>query len=187
MGALRQKDAETDVEKVQELMDAWKSGGLAVAGPEATLSAFQLGQVDELIITGSPDTLKPVQKLPEDAAPGDIQVITSNPGGAGDEGQLKLSGELITRAQQTVAWAHYSGSAYEQTEQSESRHVHAARAPEPGRRRAGVAQAERDRVSAHLATGEHQGETMAGAGRRRRSRHGEVCRQRDDGRDVATR
>ena len=103
MAALRQKDAETDVEKVQELMDAWKSGGLGVAGPEATLSAFQLGQVDELIITGSPDTLKPVQKLPEDAAPGDIQAITSNPGGAGDEGQLRLAGELITRAQQTAA------------------------------------------------------------------------------------
>ena len=43
MASLREKDAETDVEKVQELMDAWKSGGLGVAGPEATLSAFQLG------------------------------------------------------------------------------------------------------------------------------------------------
>ncbi len=82
MAALREKDAETDVEKVQELMDAWQSGGLGVAGPEATLSAFQLGQVDELIITGSPETLKPVQKLPDDAAPGDVQVETSNPGGA---------------------------------------------------------------------------------------------------------
>ena len=51
MAALREKDAETDAEKVQELMDAWQSGGLGVAGPEATLSAFQLGQVDELIIT----------------------------------------------------------------------------------------------------------------------------------------
>ena len=51
MAALREKDAETDVEKVQELMDAWQSGGLGVAGPEATLSAFQLGQVEELIIT----------------------------------------------------------------------------------------------------------------------------------------
>jgi peptide subunit release factor 1 (eRF1) len=103
MAALREKDAETDVEKVQELMDAWKSGGLGVAGPEATLSAFQLGQVDELIITGSPDTLKAVQKLPDDAAPGDVQVITSNPGGSGDESRLKLSDELITRAQQTAA------------------------------------------------------------------------------------
>jgi peptide subunit release factor 1 (eRF1) len=103
MAALREKDAETDVEKVQELMDAWKSGGLGVAGPEATLSAFQLGQVDELIITGSPDTLKPVQELPADAAPGDVQVSTSHPGGAGDEDRLKLSDELITRAQQTAA------------------------------------------------------------------------------------
>jgi peptide subunit release factor 1 (eRF1) len=103
MAALREKDAETDAEKVQELMDAWKSGGLGVAGPEATLSAFQLGQVDELIITGSPDTLKSVQKLPDDAAPGDVQVVTSNPGAAGDERQLKLSDELVTRAQQTAA------------------------------------------------------------------------------------
>ena len=102
LAALREKDAETDVEKVQELMDAWKSGGLGVAGPEATLSAFQLGQVDELIITGSPDVLKPVQKLPEDAAPGDVQAVTSNPVEA-DERQLKLSDELVTRAQQTAA------------------------------------------------------------------------------------
>jgi peptide subunit release factor 1 (eRF1) len=103
IAALREKDAETDVEKVQELMDAWKSGGLGVAGPEATLSAFQLSQVDELIITGSTDTLKSVQELPEDTALGDLQVITSNLGGAGDEGQLKVSDELITRAQQTAA------------------------------------------------------------------------------------
>ena len=42
-------------------------------------------------------------QLPEDSAPGDVQVVTSNPGGAGDEGLLKLSDELITRAQQTAA------------------------------------------------------------------------------------
>jgi peptide subunit release factor 1 (eRF1) len=103
VAALREKDAETDVEKVQELMDAWRSGGLGVAGPEATLSAFQLGQVDELIITGSPETLKSVQALPEDAAPGDVQVSTSNPTSTTDEARLKLSDELVTRAQQTAA------------------------------------------------------------------------------------
>jgi len=100
---LRVSRVETDAETVQQLLDAWKSGGLGVAGPEATLSALQLGQVDELIITGSPDTLKPVQTLPADAAPGDVQAATSNPAGAGDEGRLKLSDELITRAQQTAA------------------------------------------------------------------------------------
>ena len=103
IAALREKDAETDVEKVQELMDAWRSGGLGVAGPEATLSAFQLGQVEELIITGSPETLKPVQRMPEDAAPGAVQMDTSNPGGSADEDRLKLSDELVTRAQQTSA------------------------------------------------------------------------------------
>jgi protein required for attachment to host cells len=103
MAALRVKDAETDIEKVQELMDAWRSGGLGVAGPEATLSAFQLGQVEELIITASPETLKPVQKMPDDAAPGDVQAVTSDTSGQADESRAKLSDELVTRAQQTAA------------------------------------------------------------------------------------
>ena len=67
--ALRQKDAETDAERVREVVDAWQSGGLGVVGPEATLRALELGQVDELLITASPQDLKPVQKLPDDAAP----------------------------------------------------------------------------------------------------------------------
>ncbi len=102
LDAVRRKDAESDIEKVEELFNEWQSGGLGVAGPEATLSGFQLGQVDELIITGSVDSLKPVQKLPEDATP-DMQADTSAPEGAVDEARLKLSAELIKRAQQTSA------------------------------------------------------------------------------------
>jgi peptide subunit release factor 1 (eRF1) len=103
LAALREKDGETDAEKVEELMDAWQSGGLGVGGPEATLSAFQLGQVEELIITASPELLKPVQKLPDDAAPGEVQVDTSAPQGTADEKRLKLADELVTRAHQTAA------------------------------------------------------------------------------------
>ena len=103
LAALREKDAETDAEKVEQLMDAWQSGGLGVAGPEATLAAFQLGQVEELIITASPEILKPVQKLPDDAAPGVVQADTSAPQGTADEKRLKLADELVTRAQQTAA------------------------------------------------------------------------------------
>lgn len=103
MASLRDKDAETDAEKVEQLMDAWQSGGLGVAGPEAVLSAFQLGQVEELIITASPDILKPVQKLPDDAAPGEVKVETSAPQGTADEKKLKLADELVTRAHQTAA------------------------------------------------------------------------------------
>jgi peptide subunit release factor 1 (eRF1) len=103
MAALREKDAETDAEKVQELMDAWQSGGLGVAGPEATLSAFQLGQVDELIITATPELLKNVQQLPDDAVPGEVKADTSAPQGTADEKRLRLADELVTRAHQTSA------------------------------------------------------------------------------------
>lgn len=103
LAALRAKDAETDAEKVEELMDAWQSGGLGVAGPEATLSALQLGQVDELLITASPELLKPVQKLPDDAAPGEVLAETSAPQGTADDRRLKLADELVTRAKQTAA------------------------------------------------------------------------------------
>jgi peptide subunit release factor 1 (eRF1) len=101
--ALRDKDAETDAEKVEELLAAWRSGGLGVAGPESTMSALQLGQVDELIIAATPETLKPMQALPEDAAPGAVMADTSAPQGAADEARLKLADELVTRAQQTGA------------------------------------------------------------------------------------
>jgi peptide subunit release factor 1 (eRF1) len=100
--AIRKKDADTDAEKVRELLDEWQSGGLAVAGPEATLSAFELGQVDELIISGSVESLKPVQKLPR-SAPAEMQAETSAPESGIDESRLKLSAELIVLAHRTAA------------------------------------------------------------------------------------
>jgi peptide subunit release factor 1 (eRF1) len=102
LGVLRQKDAETDAERVGELVGAWQSSGLGVVGPEAALSALQLGQVDELLISASAQELKPVQKLPEDAAPGAVVAETSG-ASPPDERQVKLSDELVTRAQQTGA------------------------------------------------------------------------------------
>lgn len=99
---LRQKDVETDVEHVQELIGAWQSNGLGVVGPEATLRALQMGQVEELLISGAAQDLKPVQKLPDDAAPGTVKAETSA-SAPGDERQLKLADELVTRAQQTAA------------------------------------------------------------------------------------
>lgn len=98
---LRQKDAETDVERVQELIGAWQSQSLGVVGPEATLKALQMGQVDELLITGVPDALR-ATKLPDDAAPGHVKAETSAVSNA-NQGQLKLADELVTRAQQTSA------------------------------------------------------------------------------------
>ncbi len=99
---LRRKDAETDSERVQSAIDAWRGGGLGVMGPEATLRALQLGQVEELLIAATPQDLKPVQTLPPDAAPEPMATQTAIPVQS-DEGQLHLSDELVTRAQQTGA------------------------------------------------------------------------------------
>ena len=101
LDVLRQKDAESDTERVQELIGAWQSSGLGVVGSTATLKALQMGQVDELLISGTPQDLK-TTKLPDDAAPGHVQVSTSAVSDA-NEAQMKLADELVTRAQQTGA------------------------------------------------------------------------------------
>jgi peptide chain release factor subunit 1 len=103
LGSLRAQDAESDAQAVAAVIDAWQGSGLGAVGPEATLSAFERGQVEQLLITGRSDALKPVQKLPADAVPGEIVATTSAPHGPGDEGRLKLATELVNRAHQTGA------------------------------------------------------------------------------------
>jgi peptide chain release factor subunit 1 len=101
LAVLRQKDADTDAERVQELIGAWQSGGLGAMGADSTLRALQMGQVDELLITGTPQQLGGA-RFPDDAAPGPVKVETSASGDT-DERKLKLADELVTRAQQTGA------------------------------------------------------------------------------------
>lgn len=57
IAALREKDAETDRERVDALAGAYRGNGLGVAGREATRRAFQLGQVEELLLPATPDAL----------------------------------------------------------------------------------------------------------------------------------
>jgi peptide subunit release factor 1 (eRF1) len=54
MEALRRDDARTDAEHVERMLDAWRAGGLAVAGVEATLRALDMRQVEELLIAARP-------------------------------------------------------------------------------------------------------------------------------------
>jgi len=55
MDALRHEDAKSDAEHVQRMIDAWRAGGLAVAGIEATMRALDMRQVEELLIAARPD------------------------------------------------------------------------------------------------------------------------------------
>jgi peptide chain release factor subunit 1 len=100
---LQHKDAETDAEQVSAMLDAWRASGLAVAGPEATLSALTRGQVDELLIASDAQQLKPAQSLPEGASPGPVEVDTTATGPDLDPNRVKLAGELVALAQQTSA------------------------------------------------------------------------------------
>ena len=58
MDALRQADARTDAEQVQRMLDAWRAGGLAVTGVQATMRALDMRQVEELVIAARPDQVK---------------------------------------------------------------------------------------------------------------------------------
>jgi len=69
IAALQQKDAETDRERVDQLLGAYRANGLACVGLAATKRAFELGQVDELLVPGSADVIRGVDKKPGDTQP----------------------------------------------------------------------------------------------------------------------
>ena len=80
LDALRAHDATTDAEQVEAVIGAWRAGGLGTVGAEGTLNALEMGQVEELLITATPDAL------------------------AGTTGSLEvLANTLVTKAQQTAA------------------------------------------------------------------------------------
>ena len=57
IAALREKDAEGDRERVEELVNAYRGNGLGTAGLDRIRKAFELGQVDELLLPGSADPI----------------------------------------------------------------------------------------------------------------------------------
>ena len=61
LATLRKQDAVTDRERVDELIGAYRANGLACVGVEEVRQAFELGQVDELVISASSETIKDVQ------------------------------------------------------------------------------------------------------------------------------
>jgi peptide subunit release factor 1 (eRF1) len=54
--ALREHDAATDRERVDEMIGAYRAHGLATVGAENVRRALELGQVDELVIAATPDS-----------------------------------------------------------------------------------------------------------------------------------
>jgi peptide chain release factor subunit 1 len=103
MEVLREKDAETDAARVQTMLDAWRAGGLGVVGPQKTLEALVMGQVEELLITVTPERLRRARIQPDLVTPGPVEIDTSRPNSNVDAESHKLADELVTKAQQTSA------------------------------------------------------------------------------------
>jgi peptide chain release factor subunit 1 len=101
--ALRARDAETDQERVEAMIGTWRGGGLAVVGPEETLEALQMGQVEELLITANPAGLRRAASVPPGTTPGPVDVDTSAPSAELDAERIKLADELVKKAQATAA------------------------------------------------------------------------------------
>lgn len=110
--AMKRVRSQTERDKVEAAIGAYRSGGLGAVGPEDTLDALQKGQVDELLITASVRELQPVGPRAGGRAGVDIQGMLSEPAvepvAAGEAAgvaaeSVRLADELITKATQTGA------------------------------------------------------------------------------------
>jgi len=90
------KDATSDRERVYALFDAYRSGGLGVVGPESTRMALEMGQVDELLITGVPETLDTATDMSDTSD-------RSAPSIAERSAEERLADDLVAKARQTSA------------------------------------------------------------------------------------
>jgi peptide chain release factor subunit 1 len=107
MEAMRIHDAQTDVEKVDRLLNEYRAGGLAVVGSQDTLEALSMGQVEELIITARQQHVEGDKD--------DVAILSDNevvePVVAGADGAVAslepdsviVADDLVTRARQTSA------------------------------------------------------------------------------------
>lgn len=93
MEALREHNLQSDAEKVRQLLDEYRAGGLAVVGLRDTARALELGQVDELLLSASS------REIRDDV--GGLEELERNaPAGAP---QLIAADFLVTRARNTGA------------------------------------------------------------------------------------
>ena len=96
--ALRESDADTDVAQVERMLDAWHAHGLAVAGPEDTLRALEMGQVEELLITTSPSRLRRPVAVTSDMAPAPVEIDTTAPRSEEDADRHRLADHFVVHA-----------------------------------------------------------------------------------------
>ena len=107
LAAMREHDLVSDQDKVQELLDQYRAGGLAVVGSTDTLEALAMGQVEELVIAAQQQS---VEGDREDVAIlSDAEVVEPVVGGQDgavaniEPDSVIVAADLVARARQTGA------------------------------------------------------------------------------------
>jgi len=98
--AMREKDAKDDSAKVEQLLDEYHVGGLAVVGVHDTLAALANAQVDELILCASLEEIHDDEEEVGAALAANVFVSAST---NSETGPILMADQLVTRAQQTGA------------------------------------------------------------------------------------
>jgi peptide subunit release factor 1 (eRF1) len=106
--AMKKQNEQSDKEKVDAAVGAYRAGGLGVVGPDDTLRALTNGQVDELLVTASLSRLGTPRAHAATANDAGLAEPIVEPAAAGEAAQadvqtVRLADELVTKARQTGA------------------------------------------------------------------------------------
>ncbi|HWS88445.1 MAG TPA: Vms1/Ankzf1 family peptidyl-tRNA hydrolase [Pyrinomonadaceae bacterium] len=109
LAAMREHDLVSDQDKVQELLNEYRAGGLAVVGSTDTLEALAMGQVEELVIAAQQQNVEGDREdvaILSDAGEVAEPVVAGDDGGTVaniDADSVIVSADLVARARQTGA------------------------------------------------------------------------------------
>jgi peptide subunit release factor 1 (eRF1) len=101
IASLREQDARNDAEKVERLLDAYRSGGLGVVGMHDTLVALTNHQVDEVVMDAALDKIHVGSEDVGTLLAPDAPVTTASTDDA--TRTVKVTDELVTQALQSGA------------------------------------------------------------------------------------
>src|ERR687893_2437959 len=109
LAAMREHDLVSDAERVEQLLNEYRAGGLAVVGSTDTLEALAMGQVEELVIVAQQQNVEGDREdvaILSDAGEVAEPVVAGDDGGTVanlDADSVIVSADLVARARQTGA------------------------------------------------------------------------------------